>query len=63
MTDEEAIETAKRYGVRNGPIIKIPPRGAVNETTIVDLRDWDRPIVTREPSHNFGPGRPTILGG
>lgn len=49
MTDEEAIKIAKRFGVRHGPIISIPPRGAVNEIIRVDLSDLDRPIVTREP--------------
>ncbi len=57
MTDEEAINIAKLYGVRHGPIITIPPRGAVDEITKVDLRDWSRPIVTREPSKNYGPGQ------
>lgn len=54
MTDEEAIATAKRYGVRNGPIIKIPPMGAVDEIVVVDLRDWNHPIVTREKPMRLG---------
>lgn len=55
MTDEEAIETAKSYGTRNGPIIKIPSMGAVDETITVDLRDLNNPVVTREPVSNYGP--------
>jgi hypothetical protein len=62
VTDEEAIDVAKRYGVRNGPVIKIPPIGAVDEIITVDLRDWDRPIVTREPSENYAPGYTQYTG-
>lgn len=55
MTDEEAIAIAKRYGVRNGPIIKIPAIGVLDEITTVDLRDWDRPVVTREQPKDYAP--------
>lgn len=62
MTDEEAIAIAKRHGVRNGPIIKIPPQGAIDEITTVDLRDWGRPIVTREPLSKCAPGYTQYTG-
>lgn len=55
MTDKEAIEAAKQYGL---PIVRIPPRGVIDEVITVDLRDWRRPIMTREPSRNYGPGAP-----
>ncbi len=45
MTDADAIQIAKRVGL---PVVLIPPRGAVNETITVDLRDRDRPVVTRK---------------
>jgi hypothetical protein len=62
MTDDEAIEIAKRYGGKNGPIVKIPPMGAVDEITTVDLRNWDRPVVTRDPSEKFMPGYTQYTG-
>jgi len=46
MTDQESIEIAQRYGL---PIVHILPTGVVNEITTVDLRDRNRPKVTREP--------------
>lgn len=51
MTDEDAIEIAERYGL---PIVRIPPTGVIDEVITVDLRDHDRPVITREPSSNFG---------
>lgn len=52
MTDKEAIAAAKRYGM---PIVKMPPTGVIDEITTVDLRNPRRPVVTREPSSNYGP--------
>lgn len=54
MTDEEAIEIAKHYGL---PITRIPPTGCIDEIITVNLLDRKRPIVTREPSSNFSPGQ------
>lgn len=54
MSDEEAIEIAKRHWY---PICRIPPTGCVDEIITVDLRDPSRPIATREPSRNYGPGQ------
>jgi hypothetical protein len=54
MTDAEAIEVAKRYGL---PIVSIPPKGVIDEIITVDLRDRNRPIVTRRASSDFGPPR------
>lgn len=54
MTDQEAIRIAKRYG---WPILHIPPMGCIDEVTTVDFRNPKRPIVTREPSSNYGPGQ------
>jgi hypothetical protein len=54
MTDEEAIKIAEKYGL---PIVRIPPTGCIDEVTTVNLLDPRKPIVTREPSCNFGPGR------
>lgn len=45
MTDEEAIQIAKRS--KWGPIVHIPPTGAVNEVVTVDLSDSRKPVVTR----------------
>lgn len=53
MSDAEAIELAKRYGL---PIVRIPPTGCIDEVVTVNLLNPRRPIVTREPSSHFVDG-------
>lgn len=52
MTDEEAIELARKYGIM---IVKIPPMGCIDEVTTVNLLVPCCPVVTREPSSNYCP--------
>jgi hypothetical protein len=59
VTDVEAIDIAKRYGL---PIVRIPPAGCIDEVITVDFQDAARPVVTREPSSNFGPHTAGKLG-
>lgn len=58
QADVLAIAIALRYFRATGRrVVRIPPSGAIDEITTVDLRDLTRPVVTREPSGNFAPGR------
>lgn len=59
MTDQEAIDVAKKVKAKYGlPIVHIPPPiGAIDEVITVDLRNSDSPTVTRQPSAEFDPDR------
>ena len=59
MTDEEAIEAAKRIGL---PIVHLEPTGAIDEITTVDFRGR-MPIVSRVPSSDRYPNLQGLLAG
>lgn len=51
MSDDDAIEIAKRYGLsRWFPRVRIPPKGCIDEITTVEWRRHQEPLVTREQS-------------
>lgn len=51
MTDQEAIEMARRYGLcRWFPVVRIPPLDCIDEVTTVEWRRNRKPLVARAPT-------------